>query len=335
MRIGLSLPIEERLHAPRLVALAREAEVLGYDTVIVGEAGGAEAFSTLGAVGMATHSVQLMTGIVPIANRSPVLAAMGFATLASLFPGRVVAGVGVSSPIVAGWHERDFPPPLTAAREFVPKLQKLLRGELRPGGFRLGMPFQGEIPVVMAAMNPGMLRLAGQLADGVNIAWTPPDELPAKVALVREGAESVGRDPDAVLVIASVLGYDGPDPDRALERLRRMVLAYSMVPTHQSAFVQSIASLSAVQRAWDSGDRAAALSLVDDRAVRRLCAIGDGRAVARRLDELDQAGADLAVILPVGGALGDEPGLRSTVRCAVGAAQAGAGAHVDGPRNDR
>ena len=123
MRVGVSIPVEEGLPIERLVELAREAERYGYDTVVAGEVAGPDVFALLTAIAVATERVTIGTGVVPM-RRAPVgLLAMGFQTLASLAPGRVIAGVGVSSPtVIERWHGRTFAPPLAYVREFLPAL---------------------------------------------------------------------------------------------------------------------------------------------------------------------------------------------------------------------
>lgn len=307
----------------RLVELAQAAEECGFGAVVAGEVAGPDVFGLLGAVAASTRSVRIGTGVIAIGVRPPALAAMGFATLASLAPGRVFAGIGVSSPtVVAGWHGRAFGPPLAVVREFVPALRTALRGarldvegrHVRASGFRLTLPAQAEVPVVLAAMNPRMLRLAGEIADGVFLTWCPPDEVPAKLALVHEGAERAGRDPAELLVVASFLGYGGPRPEAALERLRRYLVAYATVPTHRASFAGSVERLADVERAWRRGDRREALRLVGDEAVHRLCAVGDGEVVAERARALAAAGVDLPVVLAVAAEPGDEEGPFATVR---------------------
>src|SRR4051794_26158769 len=94
MELALMAPLEERWGAPELVAVAQEAEDLGYDQVLAGETYGTEAFALLGLMAASTRSIAVGTGVIPIPLRSPVLTAMGFATLASMAPERVVAGLG-------------------------------------------------------------------------------------------------------------------------------------------------------------------------------------------------------------------------------------------------
>jgi alkanesulfonate monooxygenase SsuD/methylene tetrahydromethanopterin reductase-like flavin-dependent oxidoreductase (luciferase family) len=119
-----------------------------------------------------TSSIRIGSGVVGCYARPPALTAMGFATLASCAPGRVIAGLGASSPvIVEGWYGRPFRQPVATVREFVAVLRQALSGarvgfagqQLTSSGFRATMTPPAPVPVLLAAMNPGMLRLAGQL----------------------------------------------------------------------------------------------------------------------------------------------------------------------------
>jgi alkanesulfonate monooxygenase SsuD/methylene tetrahydromethanopterin reductase-like flavin-dependent oxidoreductase (luciferase family) len=166
---------------------------------------------------------------------------------------------------------------------------------------------------MLAAMNPRMLRLAGELADAVQLTWCPPDEVPALVATVHEGARAAGRDPGEIEVVASFFGYGGPREDEARERYRRYVLAYSQQPTHRAAFERSLPRLDEIDALWAAGDRAEALELVDDAALERLAAVG-ADAVAERARRLREAGVDVPVVLPAGAATGDYEGALATVR---------------------
>ncbi len=110
MRLGVTLPVEEGLSGPQLLALAGAARESGYDTILAGEVSGPDVFGLLSAVSTVAGELRLGTGIVPTTTRSLPLLAMGFATLASFAPGRVLAGIGVSSrTVVEGWHGRPLP----------------------------------------------------------------------------------------------------------------------------------------------------------------------------------------------------------------------------------
>jgi probable F420-dependent oxidoreductase len=321
-RVGVTLPVEDRLPVPGLVELAAAAEAAGYDTILAGEVSGADVFALLSAVACATERVRVGSGIVPMTTRSLPLVAMGFGALASIAPGRVVAGVGVSSrTVVEGWHSRPFPPALALVREWVPAFRRALAGErldlagehVRVRGFRLELEPPGHVPVMLAAMNRRMLGLAGALGDAVLLTWCPPDEVPEQVERVRAGAAEAGRDPGEVEVAATFFGYGGDRAEAALERYRRFVLAYALQGTHRAGFEGSLAGLDRAEELWRAGDRRAALAQVDDEGVRRLCAVG-ADAVAERVRALAEAGVDLPIVLPAGAERGDLEGSMATVR---------------------
>jgi probable F420-dependent oxidoreductase len=326
--LGVTLPVDEGLSAGAYLDLARLAEDRGYTDVLVGEVAGPEAFAMLGMIAASTRRIRLGSGIVGVYPRSAVLTAMGFATLASLAPGRVLAGIGASSPIVVEqWHGLGFDAPRARIEEYVAALRTVFRGErtaiegthVRSHGFRAALA-PVDVPIVVAAMNPRMLRLAGAVADVAFLTWTPPTEYGPKIALVREGARAAGRDPDEVGIAASFWSYAGDRGDEARERLRRLVLQYAMVATHRPSFRGSFAGLDAATEAWAAGDRRAALGAVDDAAVDAMCALGTGADVARRVAELRAAGVDLPIALTPGAVPGDPEGPVQTIERLAGAA---------------
>ncbi len=105
--------------------------------------------------------------------------------------------------------------------------------------------------MIIGPFNPGMTRLAGEIADGVLLAWAPLDELAERVALVHEGAERAGRDPASVEIGLYVQAYAGPRVDDAIERFRRLVLEYAVRPTHRAAFVGSFPEIDRATALWE------------------------------------------------------------------------------------
>lgn len=305
--IGVSLPVQEQLTLAEHLELAQLAEAAGVHTVFVGEIAGIEAFTALGALAATTSRARIATGVVSIFTRSPALTAMGFATAASVAPGRVVAGVGTGSHVVVDdWHGGSLRRGATRMREFVHVLRAVLAGErvtfagetLHLTDFRLQLPVPPPVPVLMGSFNPPMLRLAGAIADGVVLAFCPPDELPSRVTAVHAGAREAGRDPAALEIAAYVNAYAGPDSDAALERFRRLVLQYAVQPTHRAGFEASILELDRATALWRAGERRAALRLVPDEAVLRLCPIGSAADVCDRLEAARAAGVTLPVLFP-------------------------------------
>jgi alkanesulfonate monooxygenase SsuD/methylene tetrahydromethanopterin reductase-like flavin-dependent oxidoreductase (luciferase family) len=322
VRLGVTLPVEDGLSAPEYVAIARTAEECGLDSVWTGEVAGPEVFAMLGLIAGATSRIGLGTGIATIYPRTAPLAAMGFATLASAAPGRVTAGLGVSSPmIVREWHGLSYDRPLETMERYVGALRAAWAGE-KVRGFRASMRPPEPVPIVVGAMNPRMLRLAGRIADGVFVTWCPPSEVEERLAHVRDGEREAGREPGSVWAMTSFWAYAGDRTDAARERLRRMVLQYAMVPTHAGSFAGVFARLEQATALWRAGDRRGALALVPDEAVDLLCALGDGATVARRAAEFGARGVDLALILTPGAEPGDLDGPHDTIRRAAAAHRA-------------
>ena len=322
---GMTMPVEDGLSAGQLLALYEAAEQAGYHTALCGEVAGAEVLSLMGIAAARTSRIRLGSGILATYTRPAPLAAMGFATLASAAPGRIVAGFGASSPIIVGrWHGIPFRKPFTTTREYLELFAEVMAGGkvgyagelLACDGFRLQMQPPSPVPVWLGAMGDRMLALAGQVADGAFLAWCPPGEVAARRAIVHEAARAAGRDPASVELVCSFWGYAGDRPDEARERMRRAVLAYAMVPTHRHCFTGCFGRLEEATEAWESGDRRGALGCVDDAVVDAVCAVGVG-AVRRRIAEYAAAGIDTPILLPTGAAPGDAEGsMQTVVRCA-------------------
>src|ERR1700685_3912300 len=184
------------------LAIIREAEDLGYTSLWIAEVSGPDAFVSLAALAVNTRKAELATGVIPIQIRTPGAMAMGFLTLNELSGGRAIAGLGVSSPvIVERWHGAAYKRPVTAMRECVTIMRQLFtegrgkfEGKVYRSDFRLG--FQSKYPpprIYLAALNPPMLRLAGEIADGVLLNYSPPEAIPPMIAEIRAGAENAGR----------------------------------------------------------------------------------------------------------------------------------------------
>ena len=304
---GMTMPVEDGLSAEQFLALYAAAEEAGYHTALCGEVAGAEVLSLMGMAATRTRRIRLGSGILATYTRPAPLAAMGFATLASAAPGRIVAGFGASSPIIVErWHGLAFDKPFTTTREYLELFAQIMSGgkvgysgeRLACDGFRLQMDPPEPVPVWLGAMGDRMLALAGEVADGAFLAWCPPGEVAAKRRIVHEAARAAGRDPASVELVCSFWGYAGDRPDEARERMRRAVLAYAMVPTHQHCFAGCFPRLAEAADAWAAGDRRAALACVDDAVLDAVCAVG-AEAVRRRRRRRGGLDADPSSLRPV------------------------------------
>jgi len=194
MRLAVTPTFSER-HPERYIEIAQRAEQLGYHSIWSGEAYGSDAIVPLAAVATHTQRLQLGTGIMQMAARTPAMTAMTAATLDALSGGRVLLGLGVSGPqVVEGWHGRPYTPPAATTREYVAVVRQILRREgpvefhgsvidvpyTREDALGLGKPLKlglhprPGIPIYLAAIGPRNVRLATEIADGfLPILWSP------------------------------------------------------------------------------------------------------------------------------------------------------------------
>ncbi|HEY8491258.1 MAG TPA: LLM class F420-dependent oxidoreductase [Dehalococcoidia bacterium] len=305
-RWALTIPLSD-LPLRQQIPLFQEAEDLGYTDLWTGEVNGCDGFTPLVAAATATRSVRLGTAVVNVYSRTPALLAMHAASLAELAPGRVCLGIGASSPpIVQGWHGVPFHRPLARVRDAVAVLRPMLAGEkvtagletLSVHGFRYGREPAGRIPLFLAALRPGMLRLAGQVADGVIINILPARDVPRAVAEVREAARAAGHDPDAVEIACRIFVCPTRNREEALVAARRFLAGYVTVRTY-AAFHRWLGYgdlLGPAVAAWEAGDRRAALALLPESLVEDLVLIGEPEEVRERVLEYCRHGVTLPIL---------------------------------------
>jgi F420-dependent oxidoreductase-like protein len=237
MKLGLNLPYEGSLSFPEAVELAQRAEALGYESIWMPEAYGTDAVSILGALAARTERIQLGTGIVNVFSRTPALLAQTAATLDLISGGRFILGLGTSGhQVVSGWHGLAFDQPLLRMRETIAIIRQVLRRErlvfegevfrLDKGLKLLARPLRAAVPIYLATLTPGGLRLTGELADG----WIPTLFAPEHMDLFRPeleaGARTSGR-PLASLAIAPHVPVSiDEDRARAREALKPWVALY-------------------------------------------------------------------------------------------------------------
>jgi 5,10-methylenetetrahydromethanopterin reductase len=237
-RIGLSAP--PQLPPAGLPAYARRAESAGFDELWLAEdcffAGGIAAVSAALA---STRRLVLGLGIMPAVARNAAFTAMEIATLAELYPARLIVGLGHG---MAGWMRQigAYPrSPLTALGEHLQAIRALLAGEtvslagdyVRLDGVRLDHPPAHVPPVLAGVRGPRSLELSGRMADGTILAWplTGPYIARAREAIER-GRLAAGRAGRHRLAGGTPVSVD-PDPGRARDAVRAAVAAELAGPT--------------------------------------------------------------------------------------------------------
>lgn len=302
------------LRVAGVVELAQLAERSGYDLVSVPESWGTESFALLATVGAATTRLRVGTAILPIANRSPGLTAQGAATLDDATGGRFVLGLGLGHRTIAeGWHGIEcYQPRLAWVREYVGRVRSALAGEPTAGGYVLAFPPRPQVPVYLAALRDGGIRLAGEVADGALLYLQPLARIPAILAAIEEGAAKAGRSRADVDVCLSISTCVTDDPGPAFEAARTMLGWYASLPFYNDMLADMgyVGEATALREVWaaaaqgGAGDgrepAAVAASHVTDAMVDSLFAIGSAEHCCGRIAAARAAGIDRVVVYPFG-----------------------------------
>lgn len=293
-------------------ATAEQARDLGYSSFWTAETTGPEAFSTLAAISGRTPGLDLGTGVLALQLRTPLLATMGAATLQSLAPERTIhLGVGISSPVVVSrWHGASYGTrPLAQVRDYLNLAAACLSGDPvdHDGefyvckGFRLGVRLGERRPkLVLGALNEKMLRLAGELADGVLLNYLPASAVQWCVEQVRAGEATAGR-PIGSCEVHAYVHVGVADRDAAADNARKDLFSYAVVPSYAKAFARAGFSdeVAAITDAHGRRDRAGALAAVSDRMVDAIDIVGDASTVTAAVRRYVDAGVTSPVIMPL------------------------------------
>jgi probable F420-dependent oxidoreductase len=286
------------------VDTAKRAEELGYRSYWTAETTGPEAFSVLAAAGAAAPSLGLGTGVLALQLRTPMVVAMAGATLQALQPEReVLLGIGISSPVVTSrWHGVDYGDrPLARVREYVHLVKLCLSGErvdfagdfYSVKGFRLGVRLGERRPkLVVGALNPKMLEMAGEVADGVLLNYLPASHVPWSIEQIRKGG--------AATVYAYV--HAGLcDREEGLEAARRDLFSYAVVDAYARNFERAGYgdAVAEVRERHAAGDREGALAAVSDEMVDGIDVMGDAGTVRKTVEAYVDAGVQVPVLMPL------------------------------------
>jgi len=305
------------------------AAELGFRSYWTAETVGPEAFATLAAVAGRAPSLDLGTGVLALQLRTPMVVAMGAATLQVLQPEHdVLVGVGISSPVVTEkWHGAPYGTrPIARVREYAALLRECLAGDTvsfkgdfyEVSKFRLGVRLGERRPkIVLGALNEHMLRLAGEVADGVLLNYLPASHVPWAVARVREGEALSGN---RCRVYAYVhVGVTERD-EKAVEYARRDLFSYAVVDGYAKNFTlagfgDEVAELRARHEARD---REGALAAISDRMIDAIDIVGDATHIRRAVAEYVDAGVDVPVLMPLPWGPDRLAVIRATMEAAAG-----------------
>jgi probable F420-dependent oxidoreductase len=293
---GITVPLTG-VALPAHAELIRALPGFGYSDVWSAETNGSDAFTPLALASTWEPTLRLGTAIVPAFTRGPALIAMSAATLAAAAPGRFVLGLGASSPVIVGnWNGIDFDQPYRRTRDVLRFVTAALAGERVDGTFdtfaikrfKLEQAPAVPPPVLLAALRPQMLRLAGREADGAILNWLAPAD-------VARCVESIGN--DGADVVARIFVCPTEDTTYARSLARTLISTYLTVPAY-AAFHDWLGRgevLAPMHAAWAAGDRAGAAAAIPGDVVDALVLHGSPESCRAQV----QAYADAGVRTPV------------------------------------
>jgi F420-dependent oxidoreductase-like protein len=203
-----------------------------------------DASLVLAAYASATERVKIGTGVLPLYTRHPTAMVQMAATLDELSGGRFILGLGVSHRVtVEGMWGMRLERPVEAMREYL----TIVRTSLRDGACSfegafftarwsyLG-PRREDMPIMISALNPRMLELAGELADGVVLYMCAPGYIQDHVMPhIRSGRQKAGKPMEGFEIVAAVDACVTSDRDSALETYQKILDRYAALPFYRKA----------------------------------------------------------------------------------------------------
>lgn len=328
MRLGLNLGYWGAGNDADNLALAREADAVGYAVVWAAEAYGSDAATVLAWVAAQTDRIDVGSAIFQIPGRTPANTAMTAATLDTLSGGRFRLGLGVSGPQVSeGWHGVRFDKPLARTREYVAIVRKALaRERLTFDGefFTLPLPdgpgkaltltvhpVREQIPVYLAAIGPKNLELAGEIADGWLAIFFAPERSDEIMAPIRAGREKAGKSMVGFDVVPTVPVVIGDDVAACADQVRAYTALYvGGMGSREKNFYNQLAcrmgfeaAAIEIQDRYMAKDYAGAAAAVPFEFIDATALIGPPNRIQERLSAYADAGVTTLTVATYAGTL--------------------------------
>jgi F420-dependent oxidoreductase-like protein len=318
VRLGLYLGYAPPGTNPtELIALAQEAERLGYDSAWAAEAWGTDAVTVLSWLAATTSTIKVGSAILQIPARTPAMTGMTAATLDLMSGGRFLLGLGTSGPqVVEGWHGEPWGKPLAKTREYVELVRMTLRREtVEFDGEHYQVPYRGngatglgkplklmarplraEIPIYLASLRPKSVELAAEIADG----WLPLFFSPERA----RSTFPVPFQRESLEIVASVPALVSDDLDSARDSLRPYYALYiGGMGARGTNFYNDLArnygfeeAAEEIQSLFLDGKQREAAAAVPDELVDEMALVGPPDRIAERLAAWRESGATTLLV---------------------------------------
>ncbi|MFI7129903.1 TIGR03564 family F420-dependent LLM class oxidoreductase [Nonomuraea sp. NPDC050153] len=201
---------------------------------------GLDALTALAAAGSQVPGIELGTAVVPTYPRHPAVLAQQAMTTNAALGGRLALGVGLSHQmVIEGMYGHSFERPYRHMKEYLNILLPLSRGEhVKYEGETLKADLQlttpgGGFPVLIAALGPRMLKLAGTVADGTVLWMTGPKTVAQHIApTITAAAAEAGREAPRIVCALPICVTD--DPAAAVDRANEIFAVYGHLPSYRA-----------------------------------------------------------------------------------------------------
>jgi 5,10-methylenetetrahydromethanopterin reductase len=289
-KIALAFSIMPDSPLPTIVQWTRQAEDAGFDGVFMTEANNDSLACCLG-LGFNTQRITLGTAITNIYLRHPNLLANEVAALHEFTHGRFILGLGTGhrpSNAALGIDMGGTADPMKKMRDTVAALRRMFEGRTNP-------KISGRQLIFLAGVSRPMVRLAGEIADGVIFNFFPPARVKAALGELREGAQKAGRDVREVVPTLFATAFVSNDIEAARRPARTLLSRYGTMPYYgnmlaAAGFEQEMAGIRS------AGDAKAAMAAVSDAMIDATLLVGPEERVRERLKELTAPGVEWAIV---------------------------------------
>jgi len=316
MKLGLQLGYDDPKTA---VALAQEADRLGFHSAWTSEAYGTDAVTVASWIAATTEQIGIGTAIMQMPARTPAATAMTVASLDHLSGGRVLLGLGMSGPqVVEGWHGVAWGKPLGRTREYVEIVRSALRRETvehhgphydipYAGDDATGLgkplklivkPLRGDVPIYLAVIGPKSVALAAEIADG----WLPIFFSPQRFREVH--GPSLEHAPEGFDIAPLCPVVVGDDVQMCRDLLKPMLALYvGGMGARGKNFYNTLTqrygyeeAAARVQELYLDGQKGEAVLAVPDELVDEIALVGPKERIAERLSMWREAGISTLVV---------------------------------------
>jgi probable F420-dependent oxidoreductase len=286
--------------------LLQQAEDIGYTDAWTAEVDFNDAFTPMAAFAAWTKNTRIGSAIGGIYNRTPTLLAQTAASIEDIAPGRMVFGIGTSSPaIVERWNGVKLEQPLRRMRDTITFMRQALSGEkmaMTVGpydvkGFRLSRSVTAP-PIFVAALREQMIRLGAELGDGIITNYISPSDAPRIAKIARDAAAKAGKDPESIDVACRIFCILTEDRQAAQMIGRYIVAGYLTTPFYY-AFHEWLGrgeALSPMMKAWQAGERQQAVGLVPEGVVDDIFVSGSRAACKEKIRDYVAQGITTPVL---------------------------------------